>query len=330
MENLTINSTSITVKYDILSVILGFYVQTVMTYAGALLNFICILIFIEIVRYEHSNQGNLYKYLLVKSILDCLFCVQTIPQMFYYRADFSTNKSRGMQYWFKYNFYYFYPVLSLASVWFEVAASIDCLLLIARKFQWHKTLFCFWSVTVSLIVACLIFYIPTLFWFEIERYEDGGYYSKVTKFGLTRLMTYHYVLIHSILRDIIPAIISIFLNSMIVYYIREVKVRRQNMEIQHSVTINHQTSTMVKKAQKAEKNKIKMIFFTSFTHFFHLPGIIYNMNLFNVRSNNFLTQLCILSVSFSYFVPIVSYSAFNKNFSKYIKRICFCLAFRRR
>jgi hypothetical protein len=317
-SNVTSNST----QNDIFAVILGFYIQTVLTYLGGLLNFICILIFIKILKQEQSNQGHLYKYLLIKSVWDCFFCVQNMPQMFYYRADFSESDSYSMQYWYIICFYFLYSLLSQLSVWFEIVASIDCVCLVSRKFQWHRTNICFWTVTLVLTLSWTAYYIPNLFLFSIEKNDKGGFYPKPTQFGRKRAVKIR-TLIHTIFRDILPVFISVILNSIIFYYIRQLTVKRKQMTVRSVSTITNMASSMVKKSQKAERNKIKMMFFTSCIHIFHIPVIFWNFNIFNVRSSSFLSQLCLLSISFSYVMPIFSYAAFNSTFKRYIFKVFF-------
>jgi hypothetical protein len=316
MNNSTGNSTQFESDIGLHLVIIGFYLQTVMIYAGAVLNFICILIFIIIIRNEQYDQGNLFKYLLVKSVFDFLFFLQNIPQMFYYRVDFSVNDSYGMQYWFIYCFYFLYPLTSQLSVWFEIAASIDCLCLVARKFQWHKTTRCFWKVTLSMIGISIIYYSPLLFWYKIEKNESGNGYRPVIKHinEFLFLLFYYLSFIHIIFRDVLPLFVSIILNLMILFYIRRLTIAHKNM---NSSVINN-TSIMVKRLQKVERNNMKMMLFTSFIHVFHIPVIIYNLNAFNVKSKHFLSMLCILSINFSYFIPIISYIKFNTTFRRYI------------
>jgi hypothetical protein len=323
MELNVTKNTTIVIEHDIFAVVLGFYLPALMSYSGAVLNFICVLIFIKIVRNESANQGNLFKYLLTKSIFDFFFCLQNMPQMFYFRADFTTSKSYLMQLWYMYCFYFLYPLTSQLSVWFEIAATIDCLCLILRKLEFHKTKLCFWVVTTTTISVSIVFYIPLLFWFKIEKHKDGGFYPKATKLGTSRAISYYHTLVHNIFRDILPVFISILLNATILYCIRQMTTRRKRMASLMNAMSN-QTSRMVKRAQRAEKSKIKMMFFTSLIHVFHVPVIFYNFNMFNVKSNSFLVQLCLVSISVSYFIPIILYTAFNNTFRNYMSKIFFC------
>jgi hypothetical protein len=321
-SNLTTNETVSSKKNDIFSVIVGYYVFNVMLWLGAALNSISVVIFSKIVRTEQSNQGHLFKYLLLKSIMDCIFCVVNLPRMIYYQADFGINESYIMQLWFRFVYYYIYCITSQLSVWFEIAASIDCVCLIARKFPWHKMKACFICVTPTFIIGFTLFYIPYLFFFEVEKNDHGGYYPKVTSFGNSKFIYYH-LLVHSITRDIIPVFISIILNSIILYYIRQLTLRRKNMTVTSTTMITTQAALIVKKSQKAERNKIQMMFVTSFIHVFRVPLIFYNFNMLNVLSNVFVSHLCLLSICFSYFIPIFTYIGFNNTFRKYFAAIFF-------
>jgi hypothetical protein len=305
---------------DIFSIIFGFYVMNIMNIFGVILNFICVLIFIKILKLEPTNKGHLYKYLFLKSICDFLFFIQNLPQMFYYRADFTQSESYIMQYWFRYCFYFLYYIFSNLSVWFEILASIDCLCLVSRKFEWHKNIICFYVASTCLSLVMIIFYIPNLFRFNIERNENGGYHSVSSSFDNSTFIYYHKS-VHVISRDLSPLFILIVINGLILYFIRESTERRRR--IQTTSVINTQTISLIKRSQQAERNKIKMILFTSLIHLFHIPAIFYNFNTFNVLSDIFLSQLCLLSTNFAYFIPIISYTAFNNTFKNYILKMIF-------
>lgn len=309
-------------KYSLIYEILAFHLVYILNFSGLILNFICILVFIKIVREEQTNQGHLFKYLLVKSIFDCLFFLQNIPHTIYYKRDFSVSDSYIMQLWFKYCFNYLYSIFSLLSVWFEIFATIDCLLLITRKFQWHKTKLFFVLVTISSTLITIIYYIPFLFWYTIQKNENGGYYPKINKFRYKKIMNIINIS-HSIFRDISPIIISLILNVIILYHIHKTTLRRRKMETKHNqskpkndIASTNRNNNIVRKTQKAEKNKIKMILFTSFIHLFRMPLVFYNFNIFNILLNHFLSQLCLLCAMFSYFISIIIYAAFNKTFKK--------------
>jgi hypothetical protein len=303
---------------DLTSIIFGFYTPNIMNILGVVFNLWCILIFIEIIKLEQRqrNKGHLYKYLFIKSICDCLFCLQNIPQMFYFKVDFTISDSYLMQLWFIYCFYYLYPVLSMLSVWFEVFALIDCLCLISDKMKWHKNKIYFYSLTTLLISLTFLSDIPYLFWFKIEENESGGYRSVATPLGRSKFL-YYYALFNGLMRDCVPLFISIVINGFIFYFIRESTVRRMRIHNTNNNNNNRINLKLIQQSQKAQINKIKMIFFTSFIHLFHIPVIFYNLNVFNVQANSFMARLCILSFNFSYFIPIITFTAFNLTFKRY-------------
>jgi hypothetical protein len=322
--NLSLNSSSnnnslIEVELDIIDIanqIVSFYLFNIMVYGGTILNLVCILVFIKIIKEEQENQGHLFKYFLIKSVFDLLFCIQNLPRAFFYRVDSTINRSYSMQIWYVYSYYFLYSLFSQLSVWFEIAASLDCLCLISMKFKWHKTKNCFYLVVSSFIGFWTIFYIPNLFWFKIVKRVSSGYAPRLTTFGKSKLVYYH-VILHNIFRDMIPIIILMIINSAIFYFIRKTTVRRKSLQGQRNSTGSD--STMVKKAQQAERNKIKMMFTTSLINIFHIPAVYYNLNVSKVRSNTFFSNLCLLLLTVSYVIPIFTYILFNNTFKRCIK-----------
>jgi hypothetical protein len=318
MDNLKLNTSLNSTDNHLFAVIIGFYVQAVMTWLGGLLNFICILIFIRIIKNQRSNNtsGYFFEYLLLKSICDCLFCLQNIPHTFYFKADFTYSGNYLMQLWYIYCFYYLYSILSGLSVWFEVAASLDCVCLLSRTFEWHKKKWCFWAATIIPILFLILFNLISVFRFTIEK-NDNGYYLQMTQHAELNSILYYHDIILSVKRDLLPLLVSIILNFIILNHLRRSTINRRNL------AKNHKLSAMVRKARQAEHNKIKMTFFTSFIHLFHIPVIFYNFNILNVRSNNFTAQLCVLSNNISYIIPIITYTTFNTTFKSYFFNL-FC------
>jgi hypothetical protein len=325
--NSTQNSTQ-NVTFDepdfiaIIDQIVTFYLFNIMIYAGAIFNFICIIIFIEIIRQEADNQGHLFKYLLIKSICDLCFCLQNLPRAFYFRSDSSINRNYSMQIWYIYSYYFLYSIFSQLAVWFEVAASFDCLFLISMKFKWHKTKACFLTVVTSLVTFWILFYIPNLFWFKIKKRISTGYMPIQTPFGKSKFIYYH-LMVHNIMRDIVPIIITTILNSFILYIIKQSTNRRKS--IQDKSQNSQNANKMVRMAQNAERNKIKMMFTTSLINIFHIPNVYYNLNISKVKNNSFFSELSLLLLTISYVIPIFTYTAFNSTFKRSFKKFFFII-----
>jgi hypothetical protein len=307
------NSSLITIQY--------YFINT-LNFLGTFLNFICIVIFYKIIKQETTNQGHLFKYLFIKSISDFIFCLVNVPNIFYYRKDSSVDESYIMQVWFIVFYYYLSTALSQISVWFEISALIDCLCLISMKFQWHKSKLCFRIVSILVICGFFIFCLPELFKIKIKNNLNGkeGYHLIETHFNMSKYVKI-YLIIHSISRELIPFCISFILNAFILCYIKKSTINRRRIVDMSVSGINSQASRLVRKAINAERNKVKMIFFTSFTHVFHLPMIFYNFNVFNIATNFLIEQLCITLFNFYFVIPIISYIGFNNTFRKKILKV---------
>jgi hypothetical protein len=206
------------------------------------------------------------------------------------------------------------------AIWFEIFALIDCFCLVSRKFEWHKKKSCLYVVSILMTIIFLVYYIPILFEFKIERNLNGGYQVVDSNLSKSNFLRYHKV-IHTISRDFSPICISVVMNTLILFYIRRTTTNRQKIAFRNSRTLNNQARLMIERSINAEKNKIKMIIFTSCMHVFHLPMIFFNFNFFNIRLNPLFIQLCFLSINIYFVIPIVSYVAFNKKFRKYISNL---------
>jgi hypothetical protein len=313
-------------KNNLIAKIFGYYLLNSLNFAGSFLNFICALIFYKIIKQEQNNQGHLYKYLFIKSISDCLLFVVNMPVLFYFKNGQIIDKSFIMQVWFIFGYYYLYVVFSQISIWLEVFAFIDCLCLVSMKFQWHKSKLCFRIVTISVTLLFVIFYVPVFFQMKIEKKLNGGYYTMKTDLG--NIAKYYNVL-HVISRDLLPVCLSFIMNVIILWYIKKSTISRRRIGNLNQSGTTSSSNSLIARSIHAEKNKIKMIVFTSSLHVLHLPIIFYNLNIFNIGSNIALLQLCVVSINFYFSIPIVTYTAFNSTFRKYIvKMILFYKLFR--
>jgi hypothetical protein len=314
------NSTII-INKSMLTKIIGYYLLNTLNILGFFLNIFCVVILYKIVKREQNNQGHLFKYLFIKSISDCLFCLVNIPNIFYYTKDLVKSESFIMQVWYIVGYFYCYALFSEISIWFEIYALIDCLCLVSMKFQWHKNKLCFKIVALTLITFFTIFYVPLFIKMEIVKKLNGNYEIRNTEFGKSVNMEY-YLIVHSILRDVLPVCISFILNSFILCYIKKSTFTRQRIgAMNNSSDVTNQANKLVAKSINAERNKIKMIFFTSCMHVFHIPIIFYNLNLFNVQSSFMFQQLCVFFADLYFATPIVSYIGFNNTFRKYFLKI---------
>jgi hypothetical protein len=298
--------------------IINYYFYYVSIYLGTIFNFVCIFIFLKICRQQqNANQGNMYKYLTVKSVCDFLFLLMMTVDVFFNRIDGTKNTSFVLQVWLIIFDWYAFCVTSLASVMLEIAASIDCYLLISNIFTFLIKKKCFYIVTAVVTIFCVSFYVPLLFFNDIVRIEKGqGYKVERTRFYRWK-STVYYFMVHDILRDVLPVIILSIINILILVSLRNATKRRKNLAKSRIISIAQKIS--LKKSKKAELNKMKMILFTNLMHIFHLPMIIYNLQLKSV--NQCYTHLAQTLLVASYSIPIISYILYNNNFKKFFIKL---------
>jgi hypothetical protein len=281
---------------------------------GIILNLICILIFKKIIKNEPPNQkNNLFKYLFMKSICDFIYPTIMLGDYIYHKNDGSTDTSLIMQLWYTIVKGYFVYVSITLSINFEILATIDCLLMISKLFNSLKTFKCLKVSTFVLCFVIFIFYIPVFFYYKIDSFTVININN-----NMSREISYNFtfsensiIRMHSklagIFRDVIPMIILIILNIFILVTLH--KVKKEKLRMKYNLE-----ALSVICAMKAERNKVKMIFFTSLVYLFHLP-LVYKWyrsldeeTCFSILSN--------LSYRFSHGITFFSYFLFNNNFRR--------------
>jgi hypothetical protein len=310
--NSTNSSESFNQVENLLFLIIDFYLYYSIIVIGTVLNMICIPIFVIIIKKERANQGHMFKYFLLKSICDFFSLSTLIPELIYFHRSGTRDQSFVMQIWFISCDYYFNEAFQLMSVFFEIAASIDCLFLIKRRLDWLKSKIAFYFIAGFISLFCFLFYSCRLFQFKIVEIGDSLYKTSYTKFHRSQFVRYHR-LIHNIIRDILPLFILFIVNCFILATLRNLTNRRKQME----GNSQQRPSKLVSNSQNAERNKIKMISFTSSIYLFHIPMIFNNFNYKNMSNNDFISYLCFLFLSLSYSLSIISYVLFNNTFKKY-------------
>jgi hypothetical protein len=284
---------------------------------GLVLNLICIVCFVKIIKKEKSTETNMYKYLLLKSISDFTFDICFIPKFAYDLND-------RMVFRYKYvGAFYIYFIsryigfcVKLTSIFFELAASFDCVLFISQKLKAFRTKNACYIISVCITAFCGMFSIMNLLYGKIgssfsKKYNSTIYTLIRPEIYTNEVARFWYYLFNSILRDILPLFLLMTFNVMILISLRRSTQRRQNL--QKNNTTNNKS---VNSARNAERNKIKMIVFTSLIHLLHIPIIIYNLS-------DYLLEICLQEVSvyvyeLSYALPFFSYLCFNNTFRRFI------------
>jgi hypothetical protein len=300
-ETLFLNSNNLIIRK-----ILGQYILYGVLAVGSILNFISIFIFFKIIREERSNQGHMFKYLFMKCVSDFFRVFLFLP------SNFMDHGSFFHILFSKVSDYYLVNIFGVGSSFYEIASSLDCLFLVSRKVKWFKKRFIFYLITIFISVFTVFYFLPGYFRFEITKREsDNTYYLKDSPFKQTVFMQYYFLAIYFALRDGLPLTISLVVNSMIIYYLRQRTKMRKILE-------SNKRTILVVNAQVAELKKMKLTIFTSSIVLFRIPAIL-NFLIFDYKSNIYYDVAMILShLSFS--VSFFGFLLYNNNFRKIFRQ----------
>ncbi len=115
----------------------------------AVFNAICVLIFAQIV-HSQQQESHMFRYLLVKSILDMvLFLLLVVDFLYLCGSACTTSYSIVMVIWYIAIYNYIVPVVQLTSVFLEVAATFDCYIMINNKLKYCISIWWFYLVCTS-------------------------------------------------------------------------------------------------------------------------------------------------------------------------------------
>jgi hypothetical protein len=288
------------------------YANYIILPTGILLNLICIIIFTEIIKSESPNQQqcNLFRYLLLKSIYDCLYPILLLPEFNYFRADeVSSVSTFKMQLWNLYSKKFLTHICTTLSLFLEICASFDCLLMITQYLRKLRSRFCFKLSVVLSFVCFILYYLPIFLSYKIvvavheHRHSNDTVLYRCDFTGNKYLKVYKDLDI--VLRDLVSISFLVGLNLLILIAIKQTSERKKRIQGQHFDGANSLS-------HRAEMNKVKMILFTSSIYLLHLPNLIGNFIDENY-CNNLIFKI---SIRLSYAISFFSYLFFNKNFKK--------------
>jgi hypothetical protein len=301
------NSTENKSESNILKVIANDFELIISSFCF-ILNILCIIVFTMINKSLRTN-GQMYKYLLMKSICDFIIAIIYLLNQYYIKAPFSIYYSFWLQIFEKYIYRFFSGLLKTYSIYFEIMATIDCFLSIENKYKFLISKKAFYFNSFFIFLFFIPFYGVKLFVYDIVHF-DTDYYL-LTKNNLYLSYFYEiFTFIHSFFRDILGTILLIFFNFLIFLKLKMNSRRKKELR----------NNSAHAKAMNVEKNKAKMIYASGSNHFlFHFPSIIYNLRGKYIASefwdiyNDFKNILIILS----YTTPFIIYILFNRVFQKH-------------
>jgi hypothetical protein len=266
-------------------------------------------------------KGNVFKYLLIKSICDAVtslinFFFSFIDQnygSFFERVDILCNL-RQIFY-----FYLFYLFTSV-SVLCDLASSFDRYRFISNKFIVLNKLSYFVKIGLMFTYSAF-FYIYYFFNRECVYFQIANSTQFVKKFNYS--ISFDNSIIgqiiyfwHSFVRDGICVVLIILFNVLILIFVRDTNKRKQRLK-------NNKQNLSSKKSEQAQKNLTNLVLITSLLNVIgHLPNLIFNLPFMkSFRANTCfmgLKTFLLLSLhSFSFFI----YYGFNTHFRHFFKAI---------
>jgi hypothetical protein len=295
------------------------YLAKLLQYGSIIGLTFCIIVFSRIVENsKNENKGQMFKYFLSKSVFDILVFLTVILDSAYYCNNCGTNYV--WQLWYIWIYYYAYTVFVSISNLMEIAATIDCYLLVTNKFKFLLEKRIFVGFLLSSIVFNVIINVHYYFIFKIVENSDGT--LNRTTFTVIDSMDYirksYFPIINfSILayRELLPLLILIVINILIMLTFKKVSARKRQMQGRATTLSNAEI-----RIQRAEKNKLKLIFIVSFSYILlRMPFTIYQVpfhgrNMF-WECYYFPTSIRLYDLSF--FIQIFNYYFFNNKFKKY-------------
>jgi hypothetical protein len=302
----TLNITNVT-KSSIIVVVFN-DIGIIITIAGFFANLFCIIVFSMINRTFNTN-GQMYKYLLMKSIQDICIIILFAMNLYYYLCSHRIRNSFTMQFCYIYLYHFLSSLIKLYSTYFEVLGTIDCYLSIENK---HKKILArnFFKLSSSFVFAFFfIFYFAKLFVYKIVEIENHEFNHVKTPLYFSlfyRTLSFIYLFF----RDILGSFLCIYFNILIFLNIKKMSEKKKHLR----------NNLALIKSIEAQENKVKMIYFSTVNQvILHIPDFIVNTYGKYMKSQfweNF-SQIKGLVLVSSYATPFLIYVIFNKKFRYY-------------
>jgi hypothetical protein len=278
---------------------------------GFIANLFCVIVFSRINDKFHTN-GQMYKYFLMKSILDFMIFIIFLIKQIEYRSPDNIHYNFWFQVFDLYFYHFFELLFKIYSVYFEILATIDCYLSIEKKYQHLLTKKAFYITSSFNLIFFFIFYFGKLFVYKIVPFGDLYRFEKTYLY-----FNYFYktlTILFLIFRDVIGTFLMVSFNVLIFLSLKKLTERKKTLRNNDALV----------RSIEAEQNKVKMIYFSTINFIvFHFPDVIYNIYGKFSKSKFWPTYLefsnFIINLSFA--TPFIIYILFNKTFRFYFMKL---------
>jgi hypothetical protein len=290
---------------------INLYIMNTINIFGIIANFICIIIFTKIIKTTQST-GNMYKYFLMKSIMDLLSLFINSFEYFKHCSNCEATNSYLLQIWFIWFYMYLSNVAEIASVIFEIAAIFDCFITIKSILNFCQTNLFFHLFSITLIVINVIINLMFPLGYQIEskiENNETSYRSDKNEFGKASFSSLNFF--NSLIKDVIFFIILFILNLMILTLLKRTTDRRR--------ALAKNNNNLLSTSESAERRKLIMITATSLNYMFgHFPSLIWSFHLILAKGVDncyfiYLLLFYYISIADSIFFYFFFNNIFKKN-----------------
>jgi hypothetical protein len=311
MNNSSITENIVKCNYISVTDFISKYIMNIVSIFGIIANLICIMIFIKIIKTTQS-QGNMYKYFLMKSIMDCLTLIINSFQYLKYCSNCDMAHSYLIQIWYIWFYFYFAYIVESSSVIFEMAAILDCYIRIKSIFKCCQTnlffyLFCIFVIAINVIINLLM---PLSFQItsEIGNNNETFYNADYNDFGKSSYASISFF--NSLIKDGLFFLIIFILNVMILTLLKSTTDRRRSL--------GGNNNTLSSTSLVAERKKIIMIAATGLNYMIgHFPIIYWCVSFaFSNETLNCYSLFFLVLYYISFADSIFFYFFFNNIFKK--------------
>jgi hypothetical protein len=314
--------------------------QIITIILGIISNFVCTVTLSLIIVYNMNvsqSRSHIYKYFLIKSILELVnfLCIMMLP--FYDCENCDLGHSYGLQVWYMIGYSYLSSTFLLASGFFEVLATLDCLISIKGHFNWWNNKKTFYFNVLTVLTFCAVFNVFKILDLRIhdgaeesfnlnQTHDDSfGHIEHFYHIENTDLSDTIFIktvkVINIILTDYFIIIVLISINTFVFYFLKQATRRKQDLGISlHNAALKH---APIDTAAQAQKRKVVMISLLTLNYFIgHAPLTIHNLPIHaNTHFWACYHDAFYILFNISYTTPIFFYYFFNTNFKKVLRKL---------
>jgi len=297
------------------TVVYNIYIEKSIGAISFILNSICMIIFIKIVR--NTPKEDIYKYLLFKSIIDILISLRITFKSVVDCKKCEFEKSYSVKVFYLIFFIYIEYAAELVTILCQILASFNRYRVISQAFKFFDK-FSFKIAIVAITEFCLLFYVYLFFEYKIIEKTDQNatttaYIIQDGYLGTTGIGLGY---VHSIIRNAVCVLIVFILNILTLYSVIKALRKKKYLVKETNKLKNKKTLT---KAEKVELKLTLMIMVTSLVMF-----IAYGMSFIKwLKIENVSTNKCFITFNYmiywlSFVLYFFIYLYFNLKFQKIV------------